>query len=567
MSNLYSDSKKTTRVWDGNKLGLMKCSSEMFLSNFFENKNLCALVTYDINMDAQHLFCPALYDRILQDDVDEAATVVGNAVDIIGQLMPMKTPKAVLNHIPVIMPKERVHPTYDTATPLPKMHLKGTTWEKEDNQFVIFLVPVAMPLPFGIKIPYGNLADPEYTRSVKALGSEYEYHAEAIYVSMANHQDIDKVVRSITSKGQEDNYLPGYGTGVICNKVPYIQLSLFRDPQECPGAMEDLSLVFAPKKVESAAVNPSSAPLQALPPQTFVLAKPEDDEKKKVEEMTLNRLSLFFASDNDFSLDRGSNFENGLSKPEWSDSFQEILEMKGETRTTSFVDLVENIFASMVGVELDIFSEKSAVTDAASFIFLPKNAASQFLKGNFSTENIGSNMKEKCDVTLATYLYQENSNNKVVLMKEREIRAQAEADYDVPENQRSKVDSMITVPGSLVNYQHVVGLVANCIKIWSNLVQKAFKKGDLMPVIVSCFMAIFACLTDPTNKRWVKDHEASAPHFIIWLWNVLQGIYICAAKATRIPSNMSLCRKGQFEMIDKGLYKQMIFITKNAIDK
>lgn len=241
--------------------------------------------------------------------------------------------------------------------------------------------------------------------------------------------------------------------------------------------------------------------------------------------------------------------------------------MKGETRTTSFVDLVESIFASTVGVELDIFNKRSAITDAASFIFLPKNAAAQFLKGNFSTKTISSSLKEKCDVTLATYLFQENSNNKVVLLKEREIRAQAEVDYDVPENQRSKVDSMITVPGSLFNYQHVVGLIANCIKIWTNLVQKVFKRGDLMPVIVSCFMAMFACLTDLTNKRWVKDHEASPPHFIIWLWNVLQGIYICAAKATKIPGNMSLCRKGQFEMIDKGLYKQMIYITNNAIEK
>lgn len=38
-------------------------------------------------------------------------------------------------------------------------------------------------------------------------------------------------------------------------------------------------------------------------------------------------------------------------------------------------------------------------------------------------------------------------------------------------------------------------------------------------------------------------------------------------KTTKLPRNMSLCRKDQFEMIDKGLYKQMIYITTNAIEK
>ena len=80
-------------------------------------------------------------------------------------------------------------------------------------------------------------------------------------------------------------------------------------------------------------------------------------------------------------------------------------------------------------------------------------------------------------------------------------------------------------------------------------------------------MAMFSCLTDATTKRWVKEHEASSPHFIIWLWNVLQSIYICAAKATKEPANMSACRKNQFGLLNKGPFKQMIYITSNAIEK
>lgn len=568
MGELYSTSKKTSRVWDGNNLGLLKCTSTTFVSNFFENKNLSAIMTYDINMEAQHLFNPGVYDRVLPtDDLEEDAVVAGNAVDKLGQLMPMKTQSTVLNHVPAVIRKSKAHPVFSQTPILPKTHLKGTTWDKEEEPLILILVPTAMPLPFGVTIPYGNLADAEFMHGVKRLGVEYEYHAEAIYAAMKHHQEVDKVVQSIVAKQQEDTYMPGYDQEK-CNVAPYVQLSLLRDDQECPGAMEDISAVFGVKKTSSTAAPPALMPTQTFVPQTIVLTKPKDDEKKKLEEMNCHRLGIFFASDTNTSFEKGAaNFENGLMEPQWSDSFEEILEMKGDSRTSILVDFVEDIFTSSVGVEVDIFQEKSAITDAASFMFLPKNAAAQILKGNFCTENISSDLKEKCDLTLATFLHQENSNNKVVLLKEKEIQAQAEIDYDVPENQRSRVESSITVPGSLFTFQHVVGLVANCLKIWTNFVQKAFKKGDLMPVIVTCYMAMFSCLTDATTKRWVKEHEASSPHFIIWLWNVLQSIYICAAKATKEPANMSACRKNQFGLLNKGPFKQMIYITSNAIEK
>jgi hypothetical protein len=226
---------------------------------------------------------------------------------------------------------------------------------------------------------------------VKALGSEYEFHAEAIYSAMKHHQDVDKIVQAIVSKGQQDNYLPGYGVEVTCNRVPYVQLSLFRDPQECPGAMDDISSVFAPKKTDSLSAPMQMPPMPTMAPQTIVIAKPEDDEKKRLDEMNLHRLSLFFASDNNTSFDKGSsNFENGLTKPQWSDSFQEILDLKGETRVLAMVDMVEDIFNSSVGAEMDIFQEKSAITDAALFMFLPKNAAAQLLKGNFCSKPLFS---------------------------------------------------------------------------------------------------------------------------------------------------------------------------------
>ena len=82
-------------------------------------------------------------------------------------------------------------------------------------------------------------------------------------------------------------------------------------------------------------------------------------------------------------------------------------------------------------------------------------------------------MRERHDLTLGTFLYQENTDNRVILLKRQEVRAQTELDYDVPDNQRSQVESTIAIPGSLVTYEHAVGLIANSIKSFGCIAEKA----------------------------------------------------------------------------------------------
>jgi len=200
------------------------------------------------------------------------------------------------------------------------------------------------------------------------------------------------------------------------------------------------------------------------------------------------------------------------------------------------------------------------------FFFCSNN----FLNGLSSfviAESITSDMRERHDLTLGTFLYQENTDNRVILLKRQEVRAQTELDYDVPDNQRSQVESTIAIPGSLVTYEHAVGLIANSIKSFGCIAEKAFKAGDPMPVVISCYMALFGACSSPDKKRWVKDHAKDSPHFPLWLFNICQAIYVCAAKATKVPGNMTACRKGQFSQIDRTYHKQMVQITMNALER
>lgn len=563
---LYSLSKKLARPWDGNKLGLLQTTSDSLYSNFFENKNMAVLVSFDYALEAQHIFLPSIYDRILPtDEVDPGSMVVGNAVDDLDQLVPMKTPKSILHHVPSILKKESVHPCFMDLIPLPKLHLKNTKWEKDDTPHFLVMVPIAMPLPFGVTVPYGNLADPEFQRQCRALGSEYEYQALALLQATRDHNDINKVIEAIIAKKQENLYMKQ--TDLSYEPHPFVQLSLLRDASECPGALDDLKKVFGIKKAQQLPVPPANH--TAMGTQTFILAKPEDEEKKRAEEMSLHKLSIFFASDSNTSFERGAkNFDDGLQEPSWTPGFNEILGMKGDAnKAISLVNLIEDAFNSAINVGVDIYRENSAITNACSMIYFPRNAASQLLKGNFCAESITSDMRERHDLTLGTFLYQENTDNKVILLKRQEIRAQTELDYDVPDNQRSQVESTIAIPGSLLTYEHAVGLIANSIKSFGCIAEKAFKAGDPMPVVISCYMALFGACSSPDKKRWVKDHAKDSPHFPLWLFNICQAIYVCAAKATKVPGNMTACRKGQFSQIDRTYHKQMVQITINALER
>ena len=572
LNTLYSMSIKPSRAWNGDKLGLLAADANTYLTNFFENKNTAVILSYDSNLDAQHLFKPNLYDRILPtDEVETASTVVGNAVNDLGTLMPMKTDKSVLHHVPVVMLREEAHEICKDRNALPKAYLKGTVWEDAEGEMIAFPITASIVLPFGTKPPVGNLTDPEYQRECKVLGGEYEFHALAMHQCIKYQDDIRKVMdKMVKAKTTQNYFCKGYGVDYLVYKDRYpIQMSLLRDENECPGAMDDLKTVFGIKKAPAsdAASKPANeAPTNQTP--NYVIAKPEDEEKKKADEMGYQRLSIFFASCPDLRLERGvTNFQDGMSPPVWTPGFEEIMDMKGDSaKALGLQDLQESTFQAVTS-GIDIYQEKSSIDAASSLFYFPKNGAAQLLKGNFCTEVMTSEMREKVSITLGLWLYQENVDNKIMLLKEKETRNQVENQYDLPDSQKSEVESTIVMPGSLVTFEHSVGLIANAVRSWASIAKQGFKAGDLMPVILSCFIAIFYCLTEAQRVRWAKEHSETSPFFPIWIFNQVQAIFLCGAKATKQATNMSLVRQNRFKDIDRTYFNMMVRITLNTIDK
>jgi hypothetical protein len=110
LTQLYSMSKTPFQHWNGNRLGFLTASKMQFETTFVENCNLSLLLTYDINGETQHLFMPKVADSTLPDgSIQTNAIVVGNAVDNLDHLFPVKTSWRILKHTLVVMVKGKVH--------------------------------------------------------------------------------------------------------------------------------------------------------------------------------------------------------------------------------------------------------------------------------------------------------------------------------------------------------------------------------------------------------------------------------------------------------------------------
>jgi hypothetical protein len=92
---------------------------------------------------------------------------------------------------------------------------------------------------------------------------------------------------------------------------------------------------------------------------------------------------IMFATNNDFRFKSGASVLNAtMTKPEWTTSFQEILDMMGDMmHAVQTQALFKSAFAETEDV--NIFQSQAAISLACSLYYWLKNAAVQFLKGNF----------------------------------------------------------------------------------------------------------------------------------------------------------------------------------------
>jgi hypothetical protein len=126
--------------------------------------------------------------------------------------------------------------------------------------------------------------------------------------------------------------------------APYSMLSIVEDFEAYPDAISELKKVFGKEKQSEAPRATASTQNVLSIPSNLVLAHPEDEEKLTLNQRSEDKLAIFLAkSDISFGAFTGDFV---LEKSEWSESWKQVLSIKGESlHITEAQGTIESAFS------------------------------------------------------------------------------------------------------------------------------------------------------------------------------------------------------------------------------
>ena len=255
------------------------------------------------------------------------------------------------------------------------------------------------------------------------------------------YYDYNTIHQRITDDKQEKTLISaeyGVENGVnVANFAPYTNLSVLRNHDEVADAIQHLKSNFGKKASPvplRAQVSDASnqAPPPGLPP-TFVLSRPEDEEKTKKNQAFFNRLRIFLmGTANELDVTKVDS-EIIPVAVELAPEFEEIVMSKSSegTKAEELQGLVEASFADDQLVA-NLSRAKSAVSAAKSLICMPKAAAAKL-----QTQPVIDLIQDTATFGPLNLLYQDNTGNKADLLKHQENIYDVEETQNVPDSQRS----------------------------------------------------------------------------------------------------------------------------------
>ena len=567
--NSYVKSRTPSMPWNGDELGLIGTTTNEFIRNHFNNKDCAALVALRNDGSIVKFIAPAISDKIVEDAVVKNYYVVGNGFDDTNIFCPVSTDLSVFRQSVTFMEKDDVPPIFKTQKALKLEYLVGTKWEGKKNIIATF-VPNALPIQFGSNLPSGFITDDDVQTALAKQGGEPATWGMVMKNAHAEYDDTQTVLEAIKADKKETAYIsPDYGEDIrVPTHSPYTTFHFVEDPDECPDAIEKLKEIFGAKPKST----PKAPEIRVEPNietvKTLVLQKPEDEEKLKVNERSKDILSLLFACGNVSFNDTSKPLE--LEKPEFTDSFAEILSMKGDSLKIAETQcLIESAFSDELSLDLDECNNApSGVKTARSLIHFSKTAAGQLLKGAISTKPINSLHQDNSTLGPSSLFYQSNQGNKVDILKDAEAIQEAEETHNVPENQRTERKATIAAPGCMANLDHALGLMANICVLITCLVKIAAFPGKAKPVLYTVIMALFNFCSGSEFKRWYQRFENEHPFGHVYLYSIVETVWNMVAKGATTAPNPTIARTtGSFANINKNFFRAAIIYAKAKIDE
>ena len=98
----------------------------------------------------------------------------------------------------VVMEKGKIHEYFHDKMEKPVDNLKDTVWEGRQD-VIIFPIPIAVPMPFGITVPSGNMTDLDHHCEMWRLGAKYEFHTLAMQEGYNNYDIVNEIIRKLKS--------------------------------------------------------------------------------------------------------------------------------------------------------------------------------------------------------------------------------------------------------------------------------------------------------------------------------------------------------------------------------
>ena len=550
MAKLYTESKTPANDWNGDDLSLLGVTKRSVINGLFENKN-CALLTVVRNDgDLQHLFAPVLADKLNQDDsVSKGALVVGNAVDDTKYLQPVSCDTSAFDMAICFIPKEDAHPVFRDHNTIPTKYLEGTSLAKEKNIIAVYF-PNSVPFQFQATVPYGNISDGEVQRVFANSGGEYETWAKYMKLFHENYDEYHTILANIIEGKQQKSLIAeAYGKkdGIkIANFAPYTNLTIIRNHNEFPEAIDHLKAIFGEKNVPKpmAVENSATVQIPSAPP-TFVLSRPEDEDKAKKSESIVSKLKIFMMS-SERELDvTNENCEIVPAAPELAPEVEEVVLSKGSdaSKAEELQAIIEASFADNPSLT-NLLQPKSAVSAAKSLIVFPKASAIQLLKGKFQTQPATALIKDSATIGPLALLYQNNVGNKADIIKDQEDTHDAEEALNVPDSQRSSKKATVEVVGSMTSLSDALGLMANILHLVVTLIKLV--GGRPKPIIYGIMTYLFNFCSSNPFQIWALRHKDSHPYLHVYLFTLVQHVWIAFAQTAALPVNQALAKTNNF---------------------
>lgn len=546
MSNLYTNSTLSSRKWskDPNFIDMSIGSLKELIK---DTSNVSQVLTVSFTKEIQPLYAPTFADADEEDETD--FYLIGNASNVIPSESPVKTLASSCGYFVSLAFKNEVGELSEGHAPLPNHLLRDSDYANEE--VILLLIPSVCPIPYSITVPTGSIKDRFVAKSLEKM-TEQKIWLDMVQSSQRNKTLIDSIMNGLSS-AELAKHLPGFNEADLNPNGPFTILApvCLSTVEENTHLHEMLLKVASSFKVASPSGSPntrdsgrsSDSPdinamngnqaAQTQPgastfsPETFlefakIMAHPDHDVKKKEDELAMSIIkNLHISAKIDWTTGK---IDSELSQPTLSPNFLECFKYKSTVR----VQMLKNYLESGMDApdDDDIYAAVTTIDQDRCLKHYNQSALLQYVKGNIEKESIECLHSEGSTFDILVLASQRDSGSKISLLRKSEVARKMEEELDVPDSQRSKVQTATVRIGSVSNLDDIRTLGANLVG-HHNLIavmESSTHRGHVV-VPTAIYYKLYVLISSSKHKEWEVKFQHKQPQYYVIVFKTFERIF------------------------------------------